>query len=169
MHMHSVFMEHLERLRRLVVGMGLSAEDGDDILQDVYIEAIKRPPNARDDRQVKQWLMRVTANRCMLEFRIRKRHRRAADRILEQWNELEPGVLGPDKQVIRDEEIEAIMECLGEMNELLRMPVVMKYYCGFNSNEIGDILKLESGTVRKRLYDGRIVLAKALMRKGVKR
>ena len=167
--MHSVFMGHIERLRRLVVGMGLSAEDGDDILQDVYLEVVRRPPDARNRRQAQQWLMRVAVNRCLLEFRRRKRHRQAASRILEQWAELEQLSSGPERQAIRAEEIEAIMECLNEMNELLRMPMVMKYFCGLNSHEIGDILKLEAGTVRKRLYDGRIILAKTLMQKGIKR
>jgi len=39
--MHSVFIEHVERLRRLVVAMGLNAEEGQDILHDVYVEAVK--------------------------------------------------------------------------------------------------------------------------------
>jgi DNA-directed RNA polymerase specialized sigma24 family protein len=44
MLMHSVFIEQVERLRRLVIGMGLGAEEGEDTLQDAYIEAIQRPP-----------------------------------------------------------------------------------------------------------------------------
>jgi RNA polymerase sigma-70 factor (ECF subfamily) len=166
--MHSVFIRHIERLRRLVVGMGLSAEDGEDILQDVYIEAVKRPPNARSDRQVRQWLMRVTVNKSLLEFRRRKRHRRAAVTILQQWNELEQSASWPEKQAIRAEEIKAMMQCLSEMNESIQIPLLMKYFCGLNSNEIGEILELEPGTARKRLYDGRILLARALQRKGIK-
>lgn len=50
--MHSVFISHIERLRRLVVAMGLSAEEGQDILQDVYVEAVKKPPQYRGDREV---------------------------------------------------------------------------------------------------------------------
>ena len=169
MRMHSVFMDHVERLRRLVVGIGLSAEDGDDILQDVYLEVVKRPPNACTDRQAQQWLMRVTVNRCILEFRRRKRHRRAEERILEQWTDVEQHSFGPERQAIHAEEIKAIMECLNEMNESIRAPLAMKYYCGLSSSEIGEILELEAGTVRKRLYDGRIVLARALMQKGITR
>ena len=169
MQLHSIFMGHIGRLRRLVVGMGISAEDGEDILQDVYIEAVKRPPNARNDHQMQQWLMRVTVNRCILEFRRRKRHHRAASKILEQWAELEPSSKRPDKQAIQTEEIEAMMQCLSEMNESIRLPLIMKYFCGLNSNEIGGILELEPGTVRKRLYNGRIVLAGTLLRKGIKR
>ena len=62
-----------------------------------------------------------------------------------------------------------MMQCLNDMNELIRTPLVMKYFCGLNSNEIGEILEVEPGTVRKRLYDGRIALAMALQKKGIKR
>ena len=89
MQMHSVFIGHIERLRRLVVAMGLSAEEGQDILQDVYIEAAKGPPTYRGEQEASRWLMRVTANRCLLEFRRRKRHRRAAGEVVKQWAELE--------------------------------------------------------------------------------
>jgi RNA polymerase sigma factor (sigma-70 family) len=126
MHMHSVFMGHVERLRRLVVGMGLSAEDGDDILQDVYLEVVKRPPEGRSDSEAARWLIRVTVNRCLLEYRRRKRDRRAAKEVLQQWTELEHNAAGPERQAIRAEEIEAIMQCLGEMNESIRMPLAMK-------------------------------------------
>jgi RNA polymerase sigma-70 factor (ECF subfamily) len=168
MRMHSVFIGHVERLRRLVVAMGLSAEEGQDILQDVYVEAVKGPPKYRGDQEASQWLMRVAANRCLLEFRRRKRHRRAASEVVKQWAVLEKNSSGPDKQAIRTEEVETMMQCLREMDESLQVPLAMRYFCDLNSTEIGEILDLEPGTVRKRLYKGRIILADALLLKGIK-
>jgi len=168
MRMHSVFIRHIERLRRLVVAMGLSAEEGQDILQDVYVEAVKSPPKYRRDREAVQWLMRVTANRCLLEFRRRKRHSRAASEVVKQWAEFEKNSSGPDKQAIRAEEVETMMQCLREMDESLQVPLAMRYFCELNSSEIGEILELEPGTVRKRLYKGRIILADALRKRGIK-
>ncbi len=166
--MHSVFIRHFDRLRRLVVAMGLNAEEGQDILQDVYVEAIKKPPKYRSEQEASRWLMRVTANRCLLEFRRRKRHRRAASEVVKQWAEMEKNASGPDKQAIRAEEVETMMQCLREMDESLQVPMAMKYFCELNSTEIGEIMELESGTVRKRLHKGRTVLADALLRKGIK-
>ncbi len=168
MQMHSVFIGHIERLRRLVVAMGLSAEEGQDILQDVYVEAVKGPGKYRGELEASRWLMRVTANRCLLEFRRRKRHRRAASEVVKQWAELEKNALGPDKQAIRTEEVETMMQCLREMDESLQVPLAMRYFCELNSTEIGEILELEPGTVRKRLHKGRIILADALLKKGIK-
>jgi len=76
--------------------------------------------------------------------------------------------LEPDKYAIRTEEIEAMRQCLYKMSESLKVPMVMEYFCGLNSNEIGEILKLKPGTVRKRLCKGRIILAETLLQKGIK-
>lgn len=166
--MHSVFIGHIERLRRLVVAMGLSAEEGQDVLQDVYVEAVKKPPKYRNEQEALRWLMRVTANRCLLEFRRKKRHRRAASEVVKQWAEMEKNASGPDKQVIHAEEVETMMQCLRKMDESLQVPMAMKYFCELNSAEIGEILGLEPGAVRKRLFKGRIILADALLKKGIK-
>lgn len=166
--MHSVFMGHIERLRRLVAAMGLSAEDGQDVLQDVYIEAVKGPPKYRGEQEASRWLMRVAANRCLLEFRRKERHRRAASEVVKQWAALKKSESGPDGQAIRTEEVEIVMQCLGEMDRLLQMPLAMKYFCNLNSTEIGEILEQEPGTVRKRLYKGRIILAEALLKRGIR-
>ena len=168
MRTHSVFFKHIERLRRLVAAMGLSVEDGQDVLQDVYVEAVKGRPKYLSDGEASRWLMRVTANRCLLEFRRRKRHRRAASEVVKQWAELEKNASGPDKQAIRTEEVETMMQCLSQMDESLKVPLAMRYFCDLNSTQIGEILNLEPGTVRKRLYKGRLVLADALLKKGVR-
>lgn len=168
MSIHSVFIRHIERLRRLVVAMGLSADEGQDILQDVYIEAVKGPPKYRGDQEALKWLMKVAVNRCLLEFRRRKRHNRAASEILRQWEELKKDSSWPVMQAIHAEEVEAMMQCLREMDESLQVPLAMRYFCDLNSTEIGAILDLEPGAVRKRLYKGRIILAEALLQKGIK-
>ncbi len=148
--------------------MGLGAEEGEDILQDVYLEAIRRPPKHCGAEEAGRWLIRVTINRCLLEFRQKRRYQRAANEVLKQRTELKQAPLEPDKKVIRTEEIEAMRHCLSEMDDSLQVPLVMKYFCELNSNEIGEILELKPGTVRKRLCEGRTILAETLLRKGIK-
>jgi RNA polymerase sigma-70 factor (ECF subfamily) len=168
MSIHSVFIEQLERLRRLVIGMGLRADDGEDILQDVYLEAIRRPPKHSGTEETGRWLMRVTVNRCLSKFRQKKRHQKAAVEVLQKLTEMKNAPLAPDKKAIRAEEIEAMRQGLSQMSDSLKVPLVMKYFCELNSNEIGEILELKPGTVRKRLCKGRIILARTLLRKGIK-
>ena len=139
--------------------MGLGVEEGQDVLQDVYVEAVKRPPKHHSNGEACRWLIRVTANRCLLEHRRRSRYRRAVGEVVKQWAATEEVSFGPDRKAILAEEVETMMQCLREMDESLQVPLALRYFCDLNSTEIGDILRLEPGTVRKRLYKGRIVLA----------
>jgi DNA-directed RNA polymerase specialized sigma24 family protein len=88
--------------------------------------------------------------------------------MFQKWAERERAQVGPDQQAARSEQMQAVREGLGKMSELLWAPLVLKYYCGLNAGEIGKVLELKPGTVRKRLCDGRIALAKALLQRGIR-
>lgn len=163
-----VFRQEAEQLQRIAVGMGLSAGQGEDMLQDVYLKVLEQPCMFATTEQATRWLIRVTVNRCILEFRRRKRHERKVRDIFQQAVAQEKPHVGPDQQTIGAEETGAVRQALAQISELLRVPLVLKYYCGLNAREIAQILELKPGTVRKRLCDGRIVLAKVLLRRGIR-
>jgi RNA polymerase sigma-70 factor (ECF subfamily) len=163
-----VFRRQAGLLQQVAVGMGLSADQGQDMLQDVYVKVLGQPPSFAGTEQATRWLMRVTVNRCLLEFRRKRRHDRKLGEISERSVAPENPQYGPDQQMIRAEEAGAVRRALAELSELLRVPLVLKYYCGLNASEIAEVLELKPGTVRKRLCDGRIVLAKVLLRRGIR-
>lgn len=164
----SIFGKHTPLLERIAVGMGLGSDDGQDILQDIYVEILKRTPEFQEAEQVKRWLMRVTINRCILEFRRRKRRSGKLREIFQRWSARQTAQPGPEKNAIQAEEGRAVRRSLENLNELVRVPLVLKYFCGLNATEIGKVLELKPATVRKRLSDGRIALAKALLELGIK-
>lgn len=156
------------RLRRVAAGMGFGASDADDILQDVYIEACQRPGQYRGAPEAERWLLRVTINRCLLEYRRRSRFKRTADEILRRRQSR--GSEGPssdDALLTRCEEIELVRVGLREMDGSLAAVLVLRYFCEQNATEIGEILELPAATVRSRLRAARMELADRLVRKGV--
>ena len=168
MSMHSIFMKEIERLRRLLIGIGISYEDGEDILQEVYLEALQKPPKYGSTQENERWLMKVTINKCMLEFRQKKQNQRAEKEISQRRADLKKTQPAPDRKVIHNEETHAMRHCLNEMDESLKVPLVMKYFCDLNSNQISEILDIKPGTIRKRLCQGRVILAELLLNKGIK-
>ncbi len=163
-----MFRQQAGLLGRVAVGMGLSADEGQDVLQDVFAGLLEAGPKFEGTEHLRRWLMRVTVNRCIVEFRRRKSRRR---RILEFFRRSPRDrtvSAGPEKVTIATEEREAVLEGLDKMDELYRVPLVLKYYCGFNASEIGKSLDLKPGTVRKRLCEGRTLLAKTLLEMGVR-
>ena len=166
--MHAIFIGEIERLKRLLIGMGVSLHDGEDVLQDVYLEAMQKPPKHGSTEENARWLMRVTINKCTLKFRQNNRSKRIEKEFLQRCAANEQIQFSPDGDVIKNEETRAIGQCLNEMDESLKIPLVMKYFCGMNSSQISEVLEIKSGTIRKRLFQGRIILAEMLSKKGIK-
>ncbi len=162
-----IFLAELGSLRKIVAGMGLSVSDAEDILQDVSIRALEQPVRGRTKEQCVRWLIKVTVNRCLTEFRRRKRFRRKASEILKRRSETKSDLTTSEHNVIAAEELEIVRECLREMDEALLPPIVLRYFCGLDSREVGEILAMSPSAVRSRLRKARMILAKRLVERGI--
>ena len=162
-----VFLAELGRLKRIVAGLGLSAQDGEDVLQDVSIQALKQSGKYQSREDGVRWLIKVTVNRCLMEHRRRRSFRRRACEILKRRAEAKTHSTRTDEKVIVAEELEIVRESLQKLDDSLLGPVVLRYFCDLNSNKVGEILGLKPSTVRSRLREARMILAKRLLERGV--
>jgi RNA polymerase sigma-70 factor (ECF subfamily) len=162
-----VFYAELGRLKRIAAGFGLSASDGEDVLQDVSIKALERSGENRTHQEYIRWLIKVTVNRCLMEHRRRRSFYRQACEILKRRAETKTNPKRTDEKVINAEELEIVRQSMQKLDDSLLGPVVLRYFCDLNSSEVGEILGLKASTVRSRLREGRMILAKRLLEKGV--
>jgi len=162
-----IFLAELGRLKRIVAGLGLSAQDGEDVLQDVSIQALKQSGKCRSREDSVRWLIKVTVNRCLMEHRRRRSFRRRACEILKHRSESKTNSNRTDEKVIDAEELEIVRESLQKLDDSLLGPVVLRYFCDLNSKEVGEILGLNPSTVRSRLREARMIRAKRLLKRGV--
>lgn len=162
-----VFLRESGRLKQIVAGMGLGVSDGEDVLQDVSIQALKQSGKFQTKEQSIRWLIKVTVNRCLMEHRRRRTFRRRAAEILKRRSEAKSWSPRPDSKVIRSEELEIVRESLQQLDGSLLAPTVLRYFCGLNSSEVGRILDLSPSTVRSRLREARLILAKKLTEQGI--
>ncbi len=158
----AAYLRVLPKLRRIVAGMGFAASDADDILQEVFLEATRRPGEFRDEAGATRWLCRVTANRCLLEYRRRARFVRAASEVGSRRRSV--GESQTHDREIESEELERVRQALRELDGALAAVLVLRYFCGFDSGEIGDMLQLPAATVRSRLRAARKRLADGLLK-----
>jgi RNA polymerase sigma-70 factor (ECF subfamily) len=162
-----IFLAELVCLKKIVAGMGLSASDAEDILQDVSIRVIKQPGRSRTKEQCIRWLIKVTVNRCLTEFRRRKRFRRKASEILKRRSETKTDSISAENKAVVAEELEIMRKTLQELDGSLLTPMVLRYFCDLNSSQVGEILSLSPSTVRSRLREARMILAKRLVERGI--
>jgi len=166
------FTAELGHLKRIVAGMGLNASDGEDVLQDVSIRALKQQRGgsrtalpSREDNV--KWLIKVTVNRCLMEHRRRRTFRRHAREILKRRLEKKTASKPAVENVIVAEELEIVRENLQKLDDSLLAPMVLRYFCDLNSKEVGEILALSPSAVRSRLREARMILAKGLLERGI--
>ncbi len=162
-----VFLAELGRLKRIIAGFGLSAQDGEDVLQDVSIKALKQSGKCQSREDSIRWLIKVIVNRCLMEHRRRRTFQKQASEILKRRAETKTKLKGTVEKVINAEELEIVRQSLQKLDDSLLGPVVLRYFCDLNSKEVGEILGLKSPTVRSRLREARMILAKRLLERGV--
>jgi len=163
----NIFLAELGRLKRIVAGFGLSVQDGEDVLQDVSIKALKQSGKYQSRDDSVRWLIKVTVNRCLMEHRRRRSFRRRVGEILKRRSENKTASKRTDEKVIVAEELEIVRESLKELDDSLLGPMVLRYFCDLNSKEVGEILGLNPSTVRSRLREARMILARRLVERGV--
>jgi RNA polymerase sigma-70 factor (ECF subfamily) len=147
-------------LARLAAALGTRRERQEDVLQDVYLTAREKCPAGLGENELRLWLFRVTANRCRLEHRRQKRWGEVLG-VLAFWR-TEAG--DETKQLAEQNELAGNVEAaLGRLKQEEREIVVLRYFCNFDSRQIGELLSLPDSTVRSRLAKARKQLARDLV------
>ena len=142
---HEVSIEelltHETWLRRLAKGLVGSDSDVDDLLQETWMSAMRRPP---DDRgPVQPWLSRVLRN----TFYMRKRSEgRRGDR--EERAEIPEAEPTPEEWTQRLQLHSQLAEIVAELTEPIRSTLLLHFYEGVSAAEIARRQDLPASTVR---------------------
>lgn len=145
----------LQFTMRLVRG---SREDGEEVLQAVWVRAIEKLPGFRWESSLRTWLTGIALN-CARELLRRRQRSLPADPIdLEDDSSL-PAVT-PD---IRRRDLEA---AIAELPDGYREVLVLHDIEGYTHLEIGRLLGIQSGTSKSQLLRARRAIRARLLQPG---
>jgi RNA polymerase sigma-70 factor (ECF subfamily) len=147
-------------LSRTAIALGVPRDRLDDLMQEVWLAAWQDGPQSLDDVGWRRWLYRVTVNRCRLEHRQKGRWKRALETLVSKWTTNDDKK--PENPAESRELNTAVEAALGQLPPVLREVVVLRYFSGFDSREIGDMLRISDSTVRSHLRAARKQLALVL-------
>lgn len=129
-----------------------------DITQDAMIKIIDKFASFDPQKSsLSTWMITIAKNLLKDEYRKISRYRRFADQTKEEISE------DPTEKIIRNDEI---LSNLKNLNEKMRIPIVLKYAEGFQYEEISKMLKIPVGTVKSRIFKGIAILKKEMDRNG---
>jgi RNA polymerase sigma factor (sigma-70 family) len=163
--LHAVWEEASPELAQVVRALGVDPVRSEDVLQDVYVAALEKRPAGLDADALRRWLFRVTVNRCRLVHRRRSRLRdvlRRVGRLAHRGNHAPAAA----EVAAGREERELVRSALERLDPELREALVLRYFSGFDSKQIGEILEMPDSTVRSRLRTARRRLAAELRSAG---
>lgn len=152
-----------------------SAEDADDLTQEVFIKMYRTLDSYDVERGAfLTWVTTVTRNLLVDHFR-KGKHDRLTDSLdAGLSNEEDSRTLGeqiqdratlsPDEQVRSRETGEAVHQALQKLSPELREAVILRDLQDMDYKEIAAVLKVPEGTVKSRINRGRAELARLLSR-----
>jgi RNA polymerase sigma-70 factor (ECF subfamily) len=146
---------HRPRVYRLALSILDDAAEADEAAQDALLTALNALDSYRGEAAFSTWLYTITLNVC----RARLRKRQTAERLLRTlktvfWPLGDRSRL-PEDDAILNETGADVWRAVNELDEKHRLPVILRYYHDFSTDEIAQMLKINEGTVRSRLHTAR--------------
>lgn len=158
-----------------IYGLGLrfcrNPTDAEDLVQEVFLNALKGWDGFRGESDPKTWLYTIAARACQ---RMQRQKAGEPGRVASLDAELpfgEPLIAavaseqdGVLQEQIRREARERVEEAIAGLPEDFRVALVLKEIVGFTVPEIAQMLGLEEGTVKSRVHRARLKLREAVDR-----
>lgn len=175
---------HGARLFSLASRLCGNTADAEDMVQGVFLQALRKWPTFRGESSAGTWLYAIAARSC--KARLRRKGgidpRMPAFSQLMPWNEttnldLVPGApprdpdrgrpaadAGPVAAAIKRESTRAIHEAILALPEHFRVPLVLKEMLELSIDDVAAALQLKPQTVKTRIHRARLLLRKAIIR-----
>ncbi|MEA1967121.1 MAG: sigma-70 family RNA polymerase sigma factor [Thermodesulfobacteriota bacterium] len=155
------------RLLKLAYGITMDMEDSQDVVQDVFVKAVKHIHGFRYKSSLWGWLRKITINACLNWKRKLKRRFKWHHQSLESENDpllykRTETILNPES-ILREKELnEKLMQAVKKLPEGNRVVFVLNTFEDLSYKEIAQTLNIRKGTVNSRLYHARKQIMAAL-------
>ncbi|AIQ77137.1 RNA polymerase [Paenibacillus odorifer] len=148
-----LFRQLESQLYRLAKTILLKDEDCADALQETTLKVYKGLANLKQPKFFKTWVIRILINECNQLLRMRERTIAVAEI--------------PEEPVVSYVHFEDsgnvdLQSFINQLDESLRLAIVLFYYDDLSIKQIADVLDISEGAVRARLHRARRLLSKQI-------
>jgi RNA polymerase sigma-70 factor (ECF subfamily) len=150
----TIYRQHAPRLYSLAARMSGSAADGEDLLQEIFLQAYRKLPTFKGDAALGTWLYRLALN-CCLDY---VRSKRARMNKVTESLDADPAAgdpAGRREQPVARMDLE---RAIGSLPDGCREAFVLHDVEGFDHREIGELLGIAEGTSKSQVFKARAKL-----------
>jgi len=166
-------LPYRDQLFKSALRMTRSVEDAEDLIQETYLKAYKYYERFAEGTNFKAWLFKIMKNTFINSYRKKKLQPPKVDfddvqEGLEEtlMDAMQKSSVDPEDGVMASEMDHEVRKTLVELPHDYKMVVLLADLEGFSYKEIAEILEVPVGTVMSRLYRGRRMLERTLLRYG---
>lgn len=149
----TLYREHAARLYTLACRMAGSPEDGEDLLQEIFLQAYRKLESFKGDSSIGTWLYRLALNHCLDYLRSRRARMNKLTETLDADASFEP-TARRDTPIARMD-LERAVERLPEG---CREAFVLHDVEGFDHKEVAGLLGIAEGTSKSQVFKARMKL-----------
>lgn len=135
----SLAEKYMDMIYRVAYSWTKNSDDANDVTQDVFIQLYKTDREFESDSHIKNWLMKVTVNRCRMLFR-------------SLWNKMEDINDYAETIGFEDESHLDLFLAVMKLDKKYRVPLMLFYYEGYSTKEISSFLGIPEKTISTRLF-----------------
>ena len=155
-----LYRAHSARLYSLLLRMVGGAEDAEDLLQDVFLQAHRKLDSFRGDSSLGTWLYRLAVNQCLAYLRGRQSKMTRVTESFEDETVQEPASPAPVvPAAISRVDLE---RAIARLPEGCRLAFVLHDVEGFAHHEVAGLLGISEGTSKSQVHKARLKLRSML-------
>ncbi len=137
-----------------------NSHDAEDMLQESMLKSWRKLNSFKKSSSFSTWLHKIAVNTCLDEIRKRKDKQMSVEEMGEHGKHIiDAKSSNFDERSIKKDEIK---NALSNLKERERIMIVLKDIQGYSYEEMAQILRCPTGTIRSRLARARSAMVKIL-------
>lgn len=168
--LNELYKRHEKYVYTLCYHYTNNKEDALDLVQEIFIKVLKNIKTFDEKKPFIPWLKRITIHTC-LNYKRDKKVAVSLDQIItDRGDSLKDAIASQfnlEKFVIFKETTKTIRNCIRSLEDIYRMPLILRHEENMTYEEIAKLLDLPLGTLKVNLYRGRKKLQKLLIDEGI--
>jgi RNA polymerase sigma-70 factor, ECF subfamily len=143
----ALLQEHIQPVFRLAYLMIGDADEAEDLAQETFIHAFRAFDRFDPERQLRPWLLRITANLAHNRRRSIRRYLAAVSRVL--WGAAETNQALAERSA-EQWEAQTLWHAVRQLKHNDQEIIYLRYFLELSEAETADILQIATGTVKSR-------------------
>jgi RNA polymerase sigma-70 factor (ECF subfamily) len=149
----TLYHQHAGRIFALASRMAGSPDEGEDLLQEIFLLAYRKLGTFKGEAALGTWLYRLALNHCLDFVRSRQARTRKLTETLDDERSVEPAAR-QDTPIARID----LERAIARLPEGCREAFVLHEVEGFDHKEVAELLGIAEGTSKSQVFKARMKL-----------